>query len=206
MPLVFLHGLGQRPDSWSAVAQAFQEQALSPDLFALLRGGEVSYQKLCKAFSEYCKGLDGPLRLCGLSLGGILALQYAIDRPEHVESLVLIGTQYVMPKTLLKFQNLMFRLTPEKAFRQMGLRRQDIISLTISMLDIDLREDLRRVSCPVLLLCGERDRANRKAALGLQSELPKAELAWVSGAGHEINADAPQELCKMIKDFYSRYP
>ena len=42
--------------------------------------------------------------MCGLSLGGILALQYAIEHPEHIHALALIGTQYTMPKTLLRIQ------------------------------------------------------------------------------------------------------
>ena len=35
--------------------------------------------------------------LCGLSLGGVLALNYAIEHPEKIKGMVLIATQYKMP-------------------------------------------------------------------------------------------------------------
>ena len=70
------------------------------------------------------------------------------------------------------------------------------------MLDLDFREDLGKVSCPVLVLCGERDKANRKAARGLQAGIPGAELAWIPGAGHEANLDAPEALAEALRDFF----
>lgn len=47
-------------------------------------------------------------------------LQYAIEYPQKVSSLVLIGTQYVMPKWLLQFQNVMFHLMSKSVFQKMG--------------------------------------------------------------------------------------
>ena len=72
------------------------------------------------------------------------------------------------------------------------------------MLDLDFREDLGKVSCPVLVLCGERDKANRKAARGLQAGIPGAELAWIPGAGHEANLDAPEALAEVLRAEASR--
>ena len=50
--------------------------------------------------------------LCGLSLGGILALNYAIDYPNKVEKLVLIGTPYRVPKVMFSIQNIIFKFLP----------------------------------------------------------------------------------------------
>ncbi len=201
MPLILLHGLGQTPASWDAVARKLETEPLCPDLFAPLRDREVSYQNLYQSFAAVCDGLPGPLQLCGLSLGGILALQYCAEHPQRVEALVLIGTQYVMPKRLLKFQNAVFRFLPNRAFREMGLSKKDVITLTNSMADLDFREDLKRAACPALVLCGERDRANQAAAKGLQAGLPNAELVQVPGAGHEVNTDAPDALARLLNGF-----
>lgn len=203
MTTVLLHGLGQGPESWAAAARELEGEVLRPDLFAPVRGG-AAYQELYRAFAGYCGRLDRPLRLCGLSLGGVLALQYAAEHPERVEALALIGTQYVMPKGLLRLQNAVFRLTPGRAFRGLGLSKEDVLSLTNSMLDLDFREDLGKVSCPVLVLCGERDRANRKAALALREGIPGAELGWIPGAGHEANTDAPEALAEALRRFFRR--
>lgn len=204
MTTVLLHGLGQGPESWAPVARELEGDVLRPDLFAPVRGGTADYRAVYRAFAGYCGELEGPLRLCGLSLGGMLALQYAAERPERVEALALIGTQYVMPKGLLRLQNAVFRLLPGRAFRGLGLSKEDVLSLTNSMLDLDFREDLGTISCPVLVLCGERDRANRKAALGLREGIPGAELGWIPGAGHEVNADAPEALAEALRRFFRR--
>lgn len=202
MPVVLLHGLGQTPASWDAVARSLGNESVRPELFALLRGGEAVYENLYRAFSDDCARLPEPLHLCGLSLGGVLALQYSAEHSGRVGSLVLIGTPCAMPRGLLRVQGLVFRLMPERAFRQMGLSKKDVLALTSSMLDLDLRENLARVKCPALVLCGERDRANRKAALGLQRALSRAELAWIPQAGHEANTDAPDALAEALRRFF----
>lgn len=203
MTTILLHGLGQGPESWGAAAE-LEGEVLRPDLFGPVRGGEVSYSAVYRAFAGYCDALSRPLRLCGLSLGGVLALQYAIERPEKVEALALIGTPYAMPKGLLRLQDLVFRMMPERAFRSSGLAKAEVMGLTRSMRDLDFREDLEKVSCPALVLCGERDRANRKAAQSLREGLPQAELAWVPGAGHEVNLDAPEALAELLRRFFQK--
>ena len=54
------------------------------------------------AFCDYCGGFSQSLNLCGLSLGAVLALNYAIDFPQRVNSLILIAPQYDMPKFLIE--------------------------------------------------------------------------------------------------------
>ena len=96
---------------------------MCPNLPDLVHSKEVTYDNLYAAFSDYCNQYDEPIDLCGLSLGGVLALNYAIQYPKKVRSLVLIATQYKMPKKLLKFQNLLFRFMPKSMFQQMGFRK-----------------------------------------------------------------------------------
>lgn len=204
MTTVLLHGLGQTPDSWDAVARNLGGNTLQPDLFAPVRGGAGTWRELFHAFSQYCETLDGPFQLCGLSLGGILALQYTAEHPERVKSLALIGTQCVMPKRLLALQSALFRLLPDKTFQPMGLSKGDVIGLTRSMRTLDFRGQLEHISCPVLVLCGQRDRANRKAARNLCQELPQAELVWIPEAGHKVNRDAPEALAEVLRSFFQR--
>ncbi|WP_152656649.1 alpha/beta fold hydrolase [Oceanobacillus sp. CFH 90083] len=76
----------------------------------------MDYRHLYQHFFDYCEGLDGPIHLCGLSLGAVLSLNYALDRPEKVHSLILLNAQYKMPRFLLAVQNVMFRLLPNSVF------------------------------------------------------------------------------------------
>lgn len=202
MSVILLHGLGQGPSSWDAVCAALDTEVLCPALLTPSPGEALTYSGLYRSFARYCDGLEGPLHLCGLSLGGITALQYALEHPDRVGSLVLIGVPYVMPRGLLKVQNLLFRFLPGGAFRQMGLTKGEVIGLTRSMMDLDFREDLGRITCPALVLCGRRDRANRKAAIGLQKGIPGSALRWVPGAGHAVNVEAPEALAGILAEFW----
>lgn len=151
---------------------------------------------------QYCGQWNDPVNLCGLSLGGILALQYGILHPDKTNSLVLIGTQFTMPKNLLKLQNIIFQIMPQSAFQNTGLSKKEIMALTKSMMNLDFRKDLHKISCPVLVICGEKDRSNKDAALQLKEQIPDAQFSIIPDAGHEVNADNPVELGKIIDSFY----
>ena len=113
MKKIYIHGLGQTSEIWNKVIQktGSAEQSICPNLSEFVNEKEVNYKNLYQGFSDFCDKTEGMLDLCGLSLGGVLALNYAIEYPEKVKSLVLIAAQYKMPKKLLKIQNiLLYRL------------------------------------------------------------------------------------------------
>lgn len=83
MKTILIHGLGQTAGAWNKTAELLpQEDVLCPELSAFIGGG--SYGELYSGFSRYLDELGQPLFLCGLSLGAVLALNYAIDRPGSV--------------------------------------------------------------------------------------------------------------------------
>lgn len=200
MNWVFLHGLGQKPSCWEKTISMLPDGISSdcPDLYAIAEGGERNYENLYRAFSEYCNSVEDKLCLCGLSLGAVLALNYAEDFPHKVKGLVLIAPQYKMPKGLLKLQSAIFRLMPDKAFAETGLEKADFISLTSSMTELDFSGGISRVTCPALVCCGERDKANGKAAEKLSRILPDSEYVSIKNSGHEANIDNPAELAKIL--------
>lgn len=204
MRRIYVHGLGQTPDSWDKVIAQTEPDgdSLCPDLAEICRGKEAAYETLYEGFAEICESFEEKMDLCGLSLGGVLCLHYAVEHPEKVNSLVLIGAQYKMPKRLLKFQNILFRCMPESAFRQAGFGKKDFIRLCGTMAELDFSSSIQKIACPALVVCGERDSANRKAALELVGLLQDARLQTIDGAGHEINTEAPEKLAEALRDFY----
>lgn len=207
MKSVFLHGLGQTSSSWNETIAAMEEKAdiFCPNLPELISEKEVNYTNLYEAFCDSCKKFTEPFHICGLSLGGVFALQYTIEHPDKVWSLVLIGTQYVMPKGLLKFQNFLFRIMPERSFLDMGFGKMDFINLSKSMMDLNFQKNLHKIACPVMVVCGEKDTANKKASLQLKEQIPQAELTIIKNAGHEVNMEAPEELGRVLESFYKKY-
>ena len=151
---ILVHGLGQKSSSWYKTISYMTEQdnAICPELSLFIKDKNVSYSELYKGFSSYCDSFLEPFNLCGLSLGAVLALNYTIDNPQKVKSLVLIAAQYEMPKLLLKLQNIIFRFMPEKSFVSTGLRKIDFIELISSMMNLTLSEGLKNISCPVQVL------------------------------------------------------
>lgn len=205
MKYVFLHGLGQTTHSWQPVLSRLkpQIQATCPDLFLGVKDGNVSYDALYSSLETYCAHLQKPFCLCGLSLGGVLALQYTLDHPQKVQSLVLISAQASMPKGLLRVQNALFRIIPRSAFMGSGLEKEAMIALCRSMMELDFSPRLHQIACPTLVLYGEKDRANRKASIQLAENISGSQLKIIPHAGHEVNTEAPQELTRTLTEFWT---
>ena len=160
MKTIFLHGLGQTAQDWEEV---IRQTALSevdcPELFSLSEG-EITYFGIRNGLEKRYADITEPFCICGLSLGALLALDYAIRHNEQVAALVLIGVQYKVPSLLIDFQNLIFRCMPNKTFDDMGMSKNDVIRLAHSMRSLDFRSGLKDIKCPVTILCGEKDKAN----------------------------------------------
>ena len=178
MTKIFLHGSGHKAASWRETLAYMPEGAciLRPNLATLLEGKPASLDNLRVAFADYCTPLDEPLDLCGLSLGGVLALSYTLDHPEKVRSLVLIGTPHKVPKFAFAVQNVVFRLLPAACFRSMAFDKKNTFALGNSMADLDFSDRLSQIQCPTLILCGEKDRANLASAEFFAEHIPQAHL------------------------------
>lgn len=204
MKYILLHGLGQTSSSWNKTLDVMSDKwdIMCPNLADWLYSESPCYETLYKALEKYCEQFDEPLSLCGLSLGGILAMQYSIEHSEKVHSLVLIGTQYTMPKKLLKMQNILFHFMPSSMFSKMGFQKSDFISLCKSMIELDFTHNLKNIHCRVLVLCGEKDKANKTASIDIQKKIPHAKISIISGAGHEVNIDNPVSLGNELNNFF----
>ena len=73
------------------------------------------------------------------------------------------------------------------------------------MLHLNFTSDLINISCATLIVCGEKDYANKKAAKALVERIPKAELQLIPSAGHEVNVQAPQKLAQILETFYETH-
>lgn len=203
MTTVFLHGLGQTGASWNETVALLPNEnvCLCPNLSELLVGKQATFQNLYAGFESYCDRISGTFCLCGLSLGGVLALQYAANHPQRLNSLILMGAQYRSPKLLLAIQNLIFRFMKESNFQGLGFGKDDFIRLCATTGQVNLTAALPGIPCPTLVLCGENDSPNKKAALGLSSGIPGSKLVFIPQAGHELNKDCPEKLADILQKF-----
>lgn len=200
--VIFLHGLGQDSSSWNETFQFldFNEKESINIIDEAME--EPSYSDLKRNVEAQLGHKQGPFILCGLSLGAVLAIAMSLDCPEKIAGLIVIAPQYKMPSLLLKFQNGLFKFMPESFFSQTGVSKEQMMSISSSMRGIDYSRRIHDIQCPVYIICGSRDWANKRAARSLYRKLPQSKLFYVDGAGHEVNVDAPHELAKIINTAY----
>lgn len=205
MKKVLVHGSGHKASSWNETISYMKDsgEVLCPNLFSILNGKEPTYNNLYASFAEYCDQIDGQIHLCGLSLGGILALQYALDFPDKVKTLILIGTPHKMPKVMLAVQNIVFRFLPKSVFDNMEFSKKDIFTLEKSMKDLDFRGKVKNIACPTLIVCGKNDSANMKSALYFSENIPGAKLEILENTGHIVNEENPRALAKLLDEFFA---
>ena len=204
---ILVHGSGHKADSWKETISYLnhQEGVLCPELSAILDGHEASYPNLLSAFETYCAQVSGPVHLCGISLGGILVLDYALKHPENVKTLVLIGTPHKVPKWAFAFQNMVFRLLPKSMFASMAFDKKDTFALGNSLKNLDFSDRVGEIRCPTLILCGEKDSANLKSAYFLSQHIQRAELQVLDHTGHVVNGEHPSVLAERLNEFYRRH-
>lgn len=202
MKIVFLHGLGQRAAGWDQVASQFPNTDC-PELFEIA-GEKLNYSTILSSLEERYEYEKEPLCLCGLSLGGMLALDYALRHDDRVAAMVLLGARDRTPRLLMNIQDLLFRCMPDKAFASTGMKKEQVRDLTRSMKNLDFTDRLSTIHCPVTVACGEKDHPNLAAARRLAKRLPNAQLYIVPRAGHELNADAPDTVAEIVRESFDR--
>ena len=202
MAFILVHGLGQDSTSWNDVKKHLNIAVNTLDLFELLKGKESTYQDLYDSFCDYLDHFDEKLCICGLSLGGILALDYAKHHPDKVSSLILIGVPYRIPKLLYMIQGIMFHLMPKDSFKELGVSKKDFIKLVNSMAKLNIKDEVDKIKCQTLLVCGGNDNTNKKSLKPLHELIKNSTVTIIEGAGHAVNEDKPLELAKIISSLW----
>ena len=201
---IFVHGSGHKATSSEKTISYMtnNEDIVCPNLSSILEGKEASYENLYSSFVKYCNEFDGQIHLCGLSLGGILALNFALDFPQKVKTLVLIGTPYKVPKVAFSFQNIIFRFLPKSIFETMAFDKKNTFALGDTMKNLDFSDRVKNIKCPTLILCGKKDSANMKSADYLSQSIRSAEWKIIENTGHVVNEENPKALADILNEYY----
>jgi len=199
-PLVLLHGLGTGPSGWVSQLEAFPN-ALAPRL---------------DEAEKTMDGIPAPFDLCGLSLGALVALRYAGERPERVRRLVVCAGFARLPAHLRLVQRAMAGVVGvlpvarvrkglvsglPKEHRAAALEEVDATHVARTMREGASFRLERLPVMPALVLCGERDRINLRLSRKLAAALPDARFAAVPDAGHVANLENPQAFNELLRGF-----
>lgn len=90
MRIVFVHGWGMHRSIFDGVIADLGAEASAPDVPGY--GGTAYCAGGCEALAiELSRQFDGPLTVCGWSLGAQIALRWALAAPRQVTRLILVG-------------------------------------------------------------------------------------------------------------------
>ncbi|MCL6478344.1 MAG: alpha/beta hydrolase [Peptococcaceae bacterium] len=209
--ILFIHGAGGSQSRWSfQVLQLGREYlAMAVDLPGHgLSGGRSSdsiesYREFVRAFSECLLG--HPFFLAGHSMGGAVALDFALHYPDRLAGLVLMGTGSrlrVLPAILEAFgsgsipDNLARRMyrpgTPEELIRA---AEEEINKIDPSVFysdfmacdKFDVSARLGEINVPTLVMTGDKDVMTPvKYGKFLADNIKNAAFEIIEDAGHML--------------------
>jgi len=203
--IVLLHGSGRASRMWQPVLRDLQAgwHVLAPDLPGFGRStGPFTISGAAQLVGEMAAVQTAPVHLCGLSLGGLIALRVAARLGPQVASLTITGTPVVprrdFPAALRRFRRLPGPLLPlfsDVAGRREWLRMIDELEAT------DVRDYLPLITAPALVVCGSRDWRAVPAACELAKGIPAGRVWVAPHQGHNWPVISPNLFSKVVTDF-----
>jgi pimeloyl-[acyl-carrier protein] methyl ester esterase len=93
-PLLLIHGWAMHGGMWRGVAEKLAEHfhVLAVDLPGHGRSAAMGSADLDAVVNELSAQFSGPLNVCGWSLGGQVALRWALRYPQQVQRLILVAS------------------------------------------------------------------------------------------------------------------
>lgn len=237
-PVLLIHGLGSAGGDWvlqfGPLANAGY-RVLAPDMRGFGRSSappEVTVQAMAQDMVLFLERMSAvPAHVVGISMGGAIALQLALDHPEMVRRLVLVNTfarirplglggwLYFMARAVQTFlagperqaELVARRLFPhphQQALRENLIRRISQTnpcayrSAMRSLMQFDVRHRLGELRMPVLVVTGAEDTTVPPSVQrALAQGIPGARHVVVEGSGHGIIADNPEAFNRILLEF-----
>ena len=227
-PGVFIHGASGSSLSWY-FQKEYLKQFMEVVLLDLPGHGKSSGDG-CDRLEESRDAVHSALTslrldkcyMVGHSMGGAIAMLFALTYPELLEGLLLVATGAklrVFPEilqgllrdkegTLRKIAELAFsRKTDasviESGFNEMMKCRKEVIHRDFSSCEqFNVMDRARRIIVPTLILCGGDDLLTPpKYSEFLNAEIPDSKLVRVPDAGHLLIIEKPDPVNRAIEAF-----
>ena len=168
------------------------------------------YDTMADETIAFLEHLGGSAHLIGWSDGGNVGLLVALRRPELVERLVMIGSNYnhdgLLPLEVEDDSPVFAMLQAVYAERSPDGAEHfaEVVGKSITMFAAEpvlTVDDLRTVSVPALVMVGDDDAIALSHTCSLYESIPQSQLAVVPGASHGLPMEQPEETARIITRF-----
>ncbi len=236
-PVLLLHGLGSSTQDWElqmeALAGSYRVVAID------LRGhgrsskprGPYSVPMFAADTTAVLQALDiSAAHIIGISLGGMIAFQMALDAPKMVKSLVIVNSvPELIPRTFKDWWTLWQRaaITQLMGMRRMGeflaprlfpkpeqadLRqliadrwaqndKQAYMAAARSFVGWSVVADLDKIHCPTLVVSADEDYWPISIKEAYTARMPNARLILFEDSRHATPIDQPEKFNTVVLAF-----
>jgi len=222
---ILVHGAGGTHLDWPAELRRLREaNAIAPDLPGHGRSPAPGRQTI-GAYAADMIALMDALKLprailAGHSMGGAIAMTMALNYPERVQGLILIGTaaklgihpdilngfMHEMKQTVALVVGLYYGRTGTDSMRRSSTRRLMEFNPTILTHDyaacnlFDIRSQVGFIKLPTLIFGGTDDRLTPyKFSEYLRDTIAGSQLVTVEGGGHMMMLEQPDVVAEAVR-------
>ncbi len=240
-PLIFLHGLGSSTRDWEYQIEFFagRYQVIAMDFRGHGQSGKppgpYSVQLFAADTVKLLKALNlGPAHIAGLSMGGMVAFQMAVDTPELIASLTIINSgpelvfrsfaermAFLQRSLIIRCLGIKYMaqvlakiLLPEphqKTLQKQLLQRwaqNDKKAYLASLQAItgwSVADRISAIQAPTLVISADQDYTPIAFKEAYIARMPMAELAIINNSRHLSPIDQPEQVNTAIQNFLSRH-
>ena len=233
--LLFVHAAGSNGNTWHRQLSAFSgsHSPLAFDFPGHGRSGGTESLKSVDAYRDVLGAfMDAlhvrPCVLIGRSMGGAIAMAYALAYPKRVRALALVATaaRFELPQTMLDtWKNVMlgraqqpfsteaFSSKTEFAVMREAWMEQVKTDPRVRYFDLvacnqfDITARLGEINVPTLIVAGRDDAFTPpQQSEVLHEGIKGAKLLVIEDAGHTVSNEKPEEFNAALRDFLGTLP
>ncbi len=224
--LVFLHGWRSSKEVWQAVVKSLK---LKVESYALDLPGFGASQvptrpmtigDYADVVADFIKKLElKNVVLVGHSFGGRVGIKLASQHPEIISKLVLVDSAgfaissakknvfgvaakiakpFFKPKFMQELRKKIYKHIGAEDYLATPQLQQTFINITSE----DLSTDMKKITCPTLIITGENDQ-DTPVEFGkkMQSLISNSQFQILANAGHFSFLDKPEEFINALSSF-----
>ncbi len=240
-PVLLVHGLGSSCQDWEYQIPALtaHHRVIVVDIRGHGRSDKPHERYSIPGFSADIEALldhlqPGPVHLVGLSMGGMIGFQLAVDHPRLLKSLTIVNSApEVKIKSFEDFRQLSKRWVLTRLFSMEAIGKALGQNLFPKAEQADLRnkiarrwaqndkrayiasfgaivgwgvtEKLSRISCPTLIITADHDYTPVELKRRYAALIPDARIEVIEDSRHATPLDRPQAFNDVLLNFLSRH-